>query len=252
MRVSACIITYNEEESISHCLKYLLSLNNLYEICIVDSFSTDKTMQIINSFCLQSKTPITVKQQAFQSFGRQKNSCIGMASGDWILLIDADETYSQALDHLLYDLPRLNHVNAIRIPTLVTIGDRKHYLESGNLDPHIRIWRNGLARYAGDVHEILFDRTYRDLHSAYDPDILNTTCHPSYGSVVMVHHQLLKSKKSLLQKGERWESLGAIEGSNRRGIPVHKQIWADWQVSLKYRHPIAELPKEFWDVCTED
>ena len=80
---SGIIITYNEEGRISQCIN---SLNPFCsEILVVDSFSTDKTIE------LAKKLGAKVIQNEFNSHVKQKNFAIENAKNDWIISIDADE-----------------------------------------------------------------------------------------------------------------------------------------------------------------
>jgi glycosyltransferase involved in cell wall biosynthesis len=81
-KLSVIIITYNEEENIKHCLE---SVQWADEIIIMDSFSSDKTMEIAREF-----TP-KVFQNRWTNFSEQKNLALQKATGEWVLNIDADE-----------------------------------------------------------------------------------------------------------------------------------------------------------------
>jgi len=86
--ISAVIITKNEAKNISRCLD---SLSWVDEIIIVDSGSTDETINISASYkCKIIKT-------AWLGFGETKNLGVSSALNDWILSIDADEIVSENL-----------------------------------------------------------------------------------------------------------------------------------------------------------
>lgn len=88
-KISATIITLNEEERIEVCLK---SLSWADEIVVVDSGSTDSTVSI----CKRYTDKVVIKDN-WEGYGRQKNICAELASNDWIFNIDADETVSEEL-----------------------------------------------------------------------------------------------------------------------------------------------------------
>ena len=88
-RLSAVIITRNEEASIGRCLASLQGLAD--EIVVVDSFSADRTPAI----CVSS--PCRFFQKEFEGYGRQKQYAVDLASNDWVLSIDADEEVSPEL-----------------------------------------------------------------------------------------------------------------------------------------------------------
>jgi (heptosyl)LPS beta-1,4-glucosyltransferase len=83
MKISAIIITLNEEKNIGACLA---NLNFVDEIVVVDSGSTDKTEAICASNPL-----VRFFQQAWLGYGAQKNLALSLASHEWVLSIDADE-----------------------------------------------------------------------------------------------------------------------------------------------------------------
>src|SRR3989338_185980 len=93
VKLSACMIVKNEEQFIANCLNSLKDLAN--EIVIADTGSTDKTKDIINDF---KKTFPNLKLLDFKwtnDFSAARNFSIENATGDWILIIDADETIAK-------------------------------------------------------------------------------------------------------------------------------------------------------------
>ena len=86
--ISACIITLNEEYNLRKCLE---SLSFVDEIVIVDSGSTDRTLEIAADF------QASVFQRKFDNYVNQKNYCISKARNNWILALDADEVISPSL-----------------------------------------------------------------------------------------------------------------------------------------------------------
>lgn len=242
---SACLITWNEEELLPNCLKWLESLSNLHEICIIDSFSTDKTWDIIQSFCQSTNKKCHIRQRKFDDFATQKNECIRLAQGDWILIIDADETYGWKMNNLLGELNQINFqsINAIRLETMNTFLDYDHYILTNSRDPHTRLFRKGFATYKNKCHERLFDQYDRDLHECKDKDIYDLSRCPIYHSIRLLHHQSLKTRNSLLEKGTRWAEVKMISESGKQGHKVDQLSWVDKQDKLK-RHEAIRIPKD--------
>jgi glycosyltransferase involved in cell wall biosynthesis len=87
MSLSVCIITHNEEANIRRTLESVASLVRATggEIIMVDSGSTDRTVEIARSHGAK------VFVEEWKGYASQKNSAIEKASGDWILSLDADE-----------------------------------------------------------------------------------------------------------------------------------------------------------------
>src|SRR5262249_49249308 len=103
MQLSVVIITFNEEANIGRTLASVQPLvsDSKGEIIVVDSGSTDRTVQIAKSFGAK------VFVEKWKGFAVQKNSAIEKASGEWILSLDADEEVSadlaQHLSHAVGD-----------------------------------------------------------------------------------------------------------------------------------------------------
>lgn len=89
MKITATIITLNEEKFIGDCLK---SLDFADEIVVVDSGSTDRTEEIC-----RENPKVRFVCRAWPGFGKQKNAAAELAQNDWIFNIDADERVSPRL-----------------------------------------------------------------------------------------------------------------------------------------------------------
>lgn len=80
--LSVAIITKNEEENIRQCLQ---SVAFAGQIVVVDSGSTDATLQIASAFGCE------IHSEEWRGFGPQKQSAIDKCSNTWVLVLDADE-----------------------------------------------------------------------------------------------------------------------------------------------------------------
>jgi len=240
MRATACLITYNEEETLPYCLVFLNSLKNIDEICIVDSYSTDNTLQIIEAFILISNKRVIFRTRKFDNFCNQRNYCISLASNSVILGIDADETYSQSIDEVLAHVIMDKNITAVRLPTITLINNRRTYIVNSNLDPHIRIWRKSRCRYVREAHEYLESTDGRNLHECRDSDVIDY-------NVFLKHAQLLKTLKSLYEKGKRWQELNLIELSGKFGIPIYPNYWVD---NKQKEYKSMKLPLHLYDITS--
>src|SRR6266496_2723351 len=97
MQLSVVIITFNEEANIGRTLASvrLLVADGKGEIIVVDSGSTDRTVEIAESYGAK------VFVEEWKGFAAQKNSAIDKAAGDWILSLDADEELTHELRRAL-------------------------------------------------------------------------------------------------------------------------------------------------------
>jgi glycosyltransferase involved in cell wall biosynthesis len=89
-KISAVVITYNEEKNIERCIKSLLPA--VEEIIVVDSFSTDGTEEICSKF-----EKVHFYKHKFDGFSSQKNWAFGKVSSPIVLSLDADEVVSEEL-----------------------------------------------------------------------------------------------------------------------------------------------------------
>jgi len=108
--VSVAMITKNEEWDLARALE---SVKNFAEIIIVDSFSTDKTLDIAKAYGAK------IFQHEWPGFAKQKQRAIDYTSLPWVLILDADECVTAELAqeiakvihdplHQAYYLPRKN------------------------------------------------------------------------------------------------------------------------------------------------
>jgi len=86
--LSVIITTFNEEVNVAECVE---SVGFADEILLVDSFSTDRTIEIARRF------PIEILQREYFGSAAQKNWAIDRVKHDWVLIIDADERVPHAL-----------------------------------------------------------------------------------------------------------------------------------------------------------
>ena len=146
MGVSACIITFNEEDNIKDCLESVAWTD---EIVVIDSYSTDRTVQICKAYTDK------VCQRAWSGFLDQKNASIRSATNDWVLSIDADERVSQSLrDEIIAELERDDDVDGYYIPRRTYYLGR--WMNHGGWYPNyqLRLFRKDKGRWTGDeLHE---------------------------------------------------------------------------------------------------
>jgi glycosyltransferase involved in cell wall biosynthesis len=93
-KISATIITFNEEKNIRRCLESLQGIAD--EIIVVDSLSTDNTKAICQEL------NITFIEQAFLGYIEQKNFAIQQANFDFVLSLDADEALDETLQQSIF------------------------------------------------------------------------------------------------------------------------------------------------------
>lgn len=143
-KISVVIITKNEEKNIKSCLE---SVKWADEIIIVDSFSTDKTIEIAKKY-----TP-KIFVRSFKDYSDQRNYANQQASEPWILTVDADERVTDDLRKEI--LEAINNVkyDAYWIPCLDYMFGK--FIKHGGWYPqyHIRLYKKDKTKWVGKVHE---------------------------------------------------------------------------------------------------
>lgn len=172
--LSVIILTYNEETSIAGAIESVLWAD---EVLIVDSHSTDATLEIARSY------NIRVEQHAFENYSKQRNWAIGQATHDWIFMLDADERVSAASQaeivsllqsapaHPAYQLKRHNYLMGKRIrysgwqnDWVSRLFDRRR-ADYGSKPVHEKLVVNGKT---GSLKQPLLHFTYKSLESFLD------------------------------------------------------------------------------------
>jgi glycosyltransferase involved in cell wall biosynthesis len=87
-QLSLCILTFNEEKFLSRCLDSMKGIAD--EIIVLDSGSTDKTLEIAKKFRAK-----IYKHKWPDDYAKARNRCISHAIKGWILVLDPDETISR-------------------------------------------------------------------------------------------------------------------------------------------------------------
>jgi len=147
-RISAIVITYNEEKNIQRCLE---SLSWADEIVVVDSFSQDRTKDIASSFTDK------IFDLEWQGFGKQKEIARTKASYDWVLSVDADEVVSEKLKEEIKSVINKNDsLDGYYIPRLSNFLGRWIKHSGWYPDYVLRLFRKHQARFDDSpVHEKL-------------------------------------------------------------------------------------------------
>jgi glycosyltransferase involved in cell wall biosynthesis len=178
VRISATIITFNEERKLEACLRSLAGVVD--EIVVVDSLSTDGTRAICE------RHPVRFLEHAFEGYVAQKNFAAAQATHDHVLSLDADERLSPELREAIlavkadwgdcdgYAFNRANYYcgkflrHALYPDRKIRLWDRRRG-SWGGVDPHDRVELppERVVRLRGDLlHEayLHLDEHLRQLH----------------------------------------------------------------------------------------
>lgn len=142
--ISAAIICFNEQHNIARCLTALACCD---EIIVVDSGSTDQTLNIVEQF---PRTKILHRQ--FDTYIDQKNFALDHCTHDWVLSMDADEELPADLVKEIQQLPF--DVSGYFIGRRTFLGDEEIKFGSWNPDYKLRLFQRAFGRWGGsNPHE---------------------------------------------------------------------------------------------------
>jgi glycosyltransferase involved in cell wall biosynthesis len=146
-RLSVILITRNEAANIAACLESVAWAD---EIVVVDSGSTDQTPGI----CRRYTRNVTVTD--WPGFGPQKNRALDLATGDWVLSIDADERVTPELRVEIEAVLAAPDAEAYELPRLSSYLGQPMRHGGWWPDYVTRLFRRGSARFSeARVHETL-------------------------------------------------------------------------------------------------
>lgn len=194
--ISCCIICFNEEANIRRCLE---SVKWCDEIVVVDSFSTDRTVEICREYTSR------IIQRPWPGYVEQKRFALAQTMYEWVLNVDADEEVSPALrQEILFVLQRNDPaVDGLSIPRLVYYLGRwwRHGWYPGR---RLRLFRKAKVRWGGvDPHEKVLlrgheDRLHGDLYHYTYKNISDHLRAVNGLTDVAVREQVVRGKRSSL------------------------------------------------------
>lgn len=146
-KISATIITYNEQKKIEGCLKSLQGVVD--EIVVVDSFSTDNTEQICKAY------PVTFIKNKFDGYVAQKNYAIEQAQHNYVLSLDADERLSAELRDSILHLKKQNTpADGYVVKRYNNYCGKWMHFSGWYPERKIRLWNKTKAKWSGtDPHD---------------------------------------------------------------------------------------------------
>ncbi|RYJ37033.1 Glycosyl transferase family protein [Flavobacterium anhuiense] len=149
-KLSVLIITLNEEQHIKSLLE---DLDFADEIIVVDSYSTDKTIGIIESF-----TNVKLIQNHFVNYTSQRNFALDQAKNQWVLFIDADERLTPELkSEIIATFNSKKTASAYFIYRIFMFEDSRLNFSGWQTDKIFRLFDKSKCRYNEErtVHEKL-------------------------------------------------------------------------------------------------
>jgi glycosyltransferase involved in cell wall biosynthesis len=144
--ISATIITFNEERNIARVIE---SLRCCDEIIVLDSGSNDRTVEVAANLGAR------VIEASWHGYAAQKNIAAGLASHDWVLSLDADESLSEALEAEIWQIKKHGaEFDAYTMPRLAQYLGRWILHSGWYPDRKVRLFDRRKAKWVGEfVHE---------------------------------------------------------------------------------------------------
>ena len=142
--VSALIVAKDEADHLADCLASLAWTDET--IVVVDAASTDATEAIARRYATR------VLVRPFNDFANQRNAALGLASGDWVLAVDADERSTPELADEIRRAVESDRVG-YRVPIRSVVLGRSFRYSGTQHDRPLRLFRRDLGRWVGKIHE---------------------------------------------------------------------------------------------------
>ena len=166
MRVSATIVTLNEERNIARAIE---SLHCADDVVVLDSGSTDRTCEIASGLNAR------VFKEGWRGYAAQKNLAASLGKFQWILSLDADESLSEELDSEILELKKAGPAfDGYSFPRLARYLGRWIRHSGWYPDRKVRLYHRDRAEWVGHyVHEsVRVNGSVGELHG----DLLHFTC----------------------------------------------------------------------------
>jgi glycosyltransferase involved in cell wall biosynthesis len=192
-RLSACLITLNEEHNLHRALASVSEVAD--EIVIVDSGSSDGTEDIAR------KHGAVFVTRVFTGYADQRNFATSCAANEWVLVLAPDEELSSELQTALLDWKRRAPKSAV-----YEVARRTWYLgkwihHSGWYpDWQRRLYRRNTAKFTGLIHEAL---RFEGMPGRINGDLLHYTVRTFEEHQAKVEHYSTLAAQQLLEAGKR-------------------------------------------------
>jgi glycosyltransferase involved in cell wall biosynthesis len=199
--VSAIVVCFNEEENIGACLE---SLHWCDEIVVVDSFSTDRTIEICRRYTDR------VMQRAWAGYVDQKAYALSQVTKDWVLVVDSDERVTPELRKEINQALAEDNNNycGYAVPRLVFYLRRWWRRGGWYPDYSVRLFRRDRATWGGsEPHDkILVDGRVRRLRHP----LHHFTYRDMEDHIRRINRFTSVSSQELLKDGRRWRVADAL------------------------------------------
>jgi glycosyltransferase involved in cell wall biosynthesis len=256
-KISACVLTFNEEQKIGRCLESLVWCD---ELIVLDSFSTDHTVEICRRFTDK------VFQREWLGYVGQRNTVRGFAACPWVLFMDSDEEMSPALRDEIITVFESSHADYVGYEFPRQVYYLGRWIRHGEWYPDVklRLFKKDFGRTEGEEphDKVVVRGSVKRLknpiwHYTYDDlaDHINTL--NRFSSITaqqrfiqgrrfhwtdMLLHPLFRFIKGYILK------LGFMDGRHGLAIALMASYGAflkyakQWELVLKHKGNFKEIP----------
>lgn len=256
-KISACVISFNEEKKIERCLA---SLTWCDEIVLMDSFSTDRTLEIARRYTSK------IFQQEWLGYVSQRNLVREKAENSWILYVDADEEISPGLrDEITaefqngpplfvgYQFPRIVYFLGKWIrhgewyPDIKLRLFNKEYGRTEGIEPHDRVEVNGAVK---TLKNPVFHYTYGEIS-----DQLHTLNRFSsisaqqrfvqdkpFSVIKLITHPVFRFIKGYIIKGGILDGVHGFIIAASCAFSAFAKYAKQWELIIRHKKNFREFP----------
>lgn len=194
--ISAVINTRNEEQNLRYCLE---SVRWCDEIIVVDMESNDRTVEIAGEF-----TDKIYSHKKILAFDAARKFAVERATGEWILLIDADELVPKTLAARLREIAENNQADAVLVPFKnYLLGEWNKYTGWWP-DFHCRFFKKQFMEFSEHVH------AYQHLNES--ANALTLPAREEYA----INHFAYRDVQQFFEKTNRYTSIEATNLFNKK------------------------------------
>ncbi len=225
IKISAAIITFNEEDNIERSIKSVLPV--VEEVIVIDSFSQDRTKE------LAEKLGARVIENPFDGHIEQKNFAVKQTSFDWVLSLDADEELSVKLQNSILEIKSYHLQEAYQMNRLTSYCG--HWVRHCGWypDTKIRLWKKTVGHWGGT--------------NPHDKVVLTTDKKVQKLRGDLLHYSYVNVSQHIRQM-DKFSTIGAEEAfkKGKNAVPyIHSTVYPFWVFINTYFFKLGVLDGYF-------